>query len=292
MSQPDFLAMLQSLDDHDEVREEYVRAPFGFPGAKSRSFKQILPHLPYRIGYCEPFGGAGTCLLARRPSKLEIFNDRFAGVTCFYRVLRDSDLKHQLMERLQLIQHGREEFIWSKKTWKNCEDDVERAARWWYMVNASFGSLGRNFGRSTQGIGSIGNKLKNNLELFHQCHLRLQNVQIENLDWRTMFRDYDNSNMVWYIDPPYYEYCKGVYECEMSKEEHGELLERIWKLEGFVALSGYDNPLYDSYDWNYRHTWTVSVTMLAQDDTQTGNHSEVDLHRGKAQEVLWIKEAA
>lgn len=287
----DLTAMMLSMDSHSvENREEYVRAPFPYPGAKSRSVEKILPHLPYRGVYCEPFGGSGAVLLSRNESPLEIFNDRFAGVTCFYRALRDHE--SELIDRLQLCLHSREEFLWSKATWKNCEDVVERAARWWYMVSTSFGSMSRNFGRSLKGKAMMGPKIKNNLQHFHPCHNRLVNVQIENQDWRLILKDYDNLDMVWYLDPPYYEYNGGMYECEMSKDEHKELMERIFQLEGFVAISGYSNRLYDSYPWNAVHTWEVQVSMLASAFTESNNLLGHDLKRGKAQETLYIKEAS
>lgn len=289
-----FLDMLIGLDSHDEeVRENYVRAAFPYPGAKSRSLDKILPHLPYRSGYGEPFGGSGAVLLSRNASKLEVFNDRHAGVTAFYRCIRDRLKMNALMDRMQLCLHSREEFIWCKKTWKDCEDDVERAARWYYMVLTSFGAQGRHFGRCVRGKAQIGPKIKNNLKLFHEIHLRLLHTQIENQDWRTCLKDYDHEDFVWYIDPPYYQYAKGMYECELSKEDHHELLDRIFKLKGFVALSGYENPIYDSYNWTSRFDWTVIVSSLGQGFTETNNLAGKQdlLQRGTSKEVLWIKES-
>lgn len=292
----DLLAMLNALSSHEEVRENYVRAPFGYPGAKSRSLDKILPHLPYRAGYGEAFGGSGAVLLARNCSPLEVFNDRYSGVTCFYRVIRDRVKMNALLDRMQIVLHSREEFIWSKNTWRDCEDEVERAARWYYMTLMSFGQQGRHFGRCVRGKAQLGPKLKNNLQLFHAVHCRLVPVQIENLDWRQCFKDYDHEDFVWYVDPPYYQYAKGMYECEMQKEEHVELLERIFHLRGFVALSGYENELYDHprFKWDSRYSWTVMVSTLGQGFTETNNLAGKEdlLKRGTAKEILYVKEAS
>jgi DNA adenine methylase len=289
----DLLGMLQAMSDSHDVREHFVRAPFPWPGAKSRSVKHILPHLPYRSGYGEAFGGSAAVLLSRNGSPLEVFNDRFSGVTTFYRVIRDGRKMNALLDRLQLCLHSREEFVWSKATWKDCEDEVERAARWYYMVMTSFAAQARHFGRCTGGKAQMGPKLKNNLKLFPEVHKRLLHVQIENQDWRAMLKDYDKPDFVWYLDPPYYEYCKGMYECEMTKDEHVELLERIFHLDGFVALSGYENPMYDRYSWDHRYEWTVQVSSLGQGFTETNNLAgfEGQLQRGTAKEVLWLKES-
>ena len=289
MSQ-DMLALLQALDQTDDVREQYVRAAFPWPGGKSKSIDNILPHLPYRKKYGEPFGGSGAILLARRPCDLEVFNDKFSGVTCFYRVIRDRVKMNKLLDRLALCLHSREEFIWSKQTWKDCEDEVERAARWWYMVTCSFGAQGRNFGRALKGKVQQGPKLKSNLKLFPECHLRLMNVQIENQDWRQILNDFDDKDMVWYLDPPYRLSHKGMYECEMSDSDHQELLERIQKLQGFVAISGYDDPMYNRYKWSRKLQWKAFVTATAQAGTETNHLRKEDMQRGYAIETLWIKD--
>lgn len=291
----ELLAIFNAVGSHEEIREKgVIRAPFPYPGAKSRSIDKILPHLPYRSAYGEPFGGSGAVWLARNESPLEVFNDRFSGVTCFYRVLRDRVRMNALLDRLQFCVHSREEFTWSKATWKDCEDEVERAARWYYMVMCSFASQGRHFGRSLKGKAQQGPKLKANLRFFPEVHSRIVNAQIENQDWRLLLSDYDQDDMVWYMDPPYYQYAKGMYECEMSKEDHRELLDRIFQLKGFVALSGYENELYDKYPWDHKESWTVRVSSLGQAFHESNNlagHEET-LQRGTARETLWIKESA
>lgn len=107
----DLFDMLDGLSTHVEPEsrdQEILRPPFSYPGSKSRSIDKILPHLPYTGVYIEPFGGSAAVLLARRPSKLEVFNDRYAGVVAFYRCIRDNNLMCQLCERLDLTIHARE----------------------------------------------------------------------------------------------------------------------------------------------------------------------------------------
>jgi DNA adenine methylase len=287
------LGHFNSLLSAEEIRETYLRAPFGWPGGKSRSIANILPHLPYRDAYIEPFGGSGVILLNRNSCKLEVFNDRFSGVTVFYRCIRDKAKCAQLCERLDLCLHSREEFIWSLKTWKNCEDEVERAARWFYSVVISFGQQARNFGRAVRGKTQHGNKLAAVLETFPELHARLRLVQIENLDWRLCLKDFDHEGAVFYIDPPYYDYNKGQYEFEMTKDEHHELIARIFELKGFVALSGYHNELYDRSQWNWdnRYSWRVHSSQLSMARQETNNLIGLERSRDKAEEILWIKES-
>lgn len=295
---PALLALFNALDVTDEIRERYVRSPFGYPGGKSRSLEHILPNLPYRDGYGEAFGGSGSVLLARHASDLEIYNDRFGGVTCFYRVLRDPAKLYTLMERLNLTVYSREEFLWCKETWEGVDDEIERAARWFYMHQASFTRQERNFGRATSGKGrSVTSTIRDNLQFFEPCHHRLKYVLIENLDWRQFLKDFDNPGMVFYLDPPYLKYSVGMYKHVMTQQDHIEMCERIFQLQGFVALSGYGDDqtrsIYGRYPWDDVKEWKTINTMTALATTETNQRSEInyEIERLDATELLFIKEA-
>lgn len=290
--QKKMLSLLQNMDEGEGVRScDIVRAPFGWHGGKSKSLKHILQHLPYRKTYCEVFGGSGAVLLARQTSPLEVFNDRYAGVTCFYRCIRDLDKTRALVARLDLTCHSREEFEWCKGSWEECGDEVERAARWYYMVQNSFTKQGRNWARSTRSLGTIGRSFKNNLDSFGQVHERMKNVQVDNMDWRQCMKDYDSPYTVFYLDPPYLGVNHGAYKHDMLYKDHVDLLERIQQTEGFVAISGYGNELYDSYKWDHKYEWEAFVASTGMAQTQSNGQIGIDQVRGRATECLWIKEA-
>lgn len=288
-------ALLLSMNDEPEVRDSYIRAPFAYPGSKYSSRHQIIPYLPVRKKYCEPCAGTGAILLARKESPLEVLNDRHSGITCFYRCIRDSDKCLALMERLNLTVHSREEFIWSRDTWEHkVENDVERAARWYYCVHTSFAGKGWAFGRSTNSQAQTGRALRNNIKEFPRIHERLKNVQIENLDWRIIFKDYDSDDMVWYVDPPYLG-TYAMYDNEWKEHDHIELCERIQRLQGFIAVSGYDFPEhpYNKFKWDNKIKWNVSSTIAGHAFTDT-NHlqgKEGEMYRGGVEETLWIRES-
>lgn len=292
----DLSEALDSLFSHDEfpqVRENYVKAPFAWPGGKSRSVEKIIPHLPIRKSYIEPFGGSGAVLLARDESELEVFNDRFSGITDFYKVIHDPASRDLFIERCFLTPHSRELFIYYKDTWKDIRDPVERAARWYYMLHFSFASQGRNFGRSTSGTNILANKWESRIPLITAVSKRLARVLIENQDAFQILNDFDDADSVFYLDPPYYEYNQGIYEHELKRDDHIRLINRIMDMKGFVAISGYENPLYDKYDWTDRVEWEVYSTAGSQAFTKENNleGKEHLIKRGSQKEVLWIKES-
>ena len=113
-------------------------------------------------------------------------------------------------------------------------------------------------------------------------------VQIENLDWRDCLHDYDGYDAVFYLDPPYLECNKRIYDHEITNYDHREMLATIKDMKGFVALSGYDNDLYNqSIDWDNKIQWSVKMTMTQMGVGTTNKRTE----RHNVMETLWIKEA-
>jgi DNA adenine methylase len=274
-------------------KDSYLRAPFGYPGGKFRSLGQILPRLPYKKKYIEVFGGSGTILLARDKSQLEVFNDRYAGVVAFYRCIVDETKLDALIDRLDLTIDAREEWIWCADTWKECTDDVERAARWFYMHTYSFSNKGRCWGRQTNSRSMAG-KVRDKLPIFPKIHARLKRVQIENEDWRDCIKSFASKDAVIYLDPPYlYEtsYSK-IYDNGMRRDDHEQLLDYVFNMPGFFAVSGYPHELYDSKNWDARYEWDVYVSVGGRAYTEGNNKAHLkDTEASKrATEVLWIKD--
>lgn len=292
MNSDELLAAFRSVDEGEEdFREDYKRMPFSYPGSKSESLKEILPRLPYLNTFVDVFGGSGVVTLNRRASNLDVFNDRFSGVTAFFRVVRDAAKRQQLVERIALSPHGREEFIWSKQTWKDHDDDLERAARWYVSVQSSFAGRGLYFGRVVKGKGNMWRKIQENLDLFEDIAQRFLTIQIENLDWRHCLSDYDTPLTVYYLDPPYFGH--NIYEFGMSKADHLEMCERIFKCHGFVALSGYDTEIYKNFPWDSIHSWSVSdkMTPMTTETVTSIVHANAHVNRGMQEEWLFIKES-
>lgn len=287
----DLFDLLMEGSHFEETRETIIKAPFAWAGSKARSLQHVLPHLPYRRVFVDVFGGSGSVTLGRRPSKLDVYNDAFSGVTDFYRCVKDDVLLAELIAWLKINIHSRELFNIYKSEWKNTADIVERAGKWYYMVVMSFGSLGRNFGRSTSSNVSLAKKLQNNLDLFWPVHHRFKDVQVENSDFEQCIKDYDSHDTVFYLDPPYMYSDVGIYEEAWNLEKHKRLLQVVFSTEGFCALSGYENELYDSMPWDHKITWETHITIAAKAHTET-NHlkDKVGMLSKNAIECLWIKE--
>lgn len=273
------------------IRESYIRAPFGWAGGKSESLKEIIPLIPRGETFVDGCGGSGIVTINSPDWFLKkIFNDRHAGIIAFYRCIRDPKAKDKLIERLSLTLHSREEFVWAHDSWATCQDDIERAARWYYMLRLSFAQLGRNFGRSITGDNMMSKKYWNGLDLFPVIHSRFKQVCVENLDVIQCIRDYDSSSTVFYIDPDYIGADPHIYEHHV---EHQKLLDTIQESKGYFLVSGYPSKLYDSQTfWTDRKEWTASTTLQSQAFSDTNNlkgKENVMRRDRRATEVLWTK---
>lgn len=287
----ELLDLFNSFDyeDHREkVRNNYKKAPFIYPGSKFRALKHIMPHIPYRKKYIEPFGGTGVVLLNRDKSMVEVFNDRNSGIVDFYLAVRQN--LEGLCNRLSLYPNSREEFILARDYWMDSNDPLERAASWYYSVEMSFSGMGKIFGRA---INSEQKCITDKFPLFDHVHKRLKNVLLENMDAIDLIKDFDCHDSVFYLDPPYmpgmsYE---DKYDHSMTKEDHIKLCELIMSSKGFFALSGYSNEVYDSYHWDKVIDYSIFITADGQGKTETNNKKGIDQGRTMRREFLWIKEA-
>lgn len=280
---------LMDLIMGEDAPKDYkiLKPPYPWPGNKYKSVERILDILPKSKIYVEPFGGSAAVLLSKEPSMNEVYNDRFTGVVDFYRCLRDPERYRELIEVLDIMEFSRESFMECKRTWEQCGDLVQRAARWYYTICTSFNGLGRNFGRVKGANTPVARRIEKNIRYFPEIHQRLRGVQIENCSYQSLFEDFDSPDTVFYVDPPYLFTDPGVYPGKWVEADQLELLQYIFQCEGYVALSGYDNSLTNSFPWDDVFEWDLIAGM----DVVTDNNRNKKCTKSTATEKLWIKEA-
>ncbi len=99
-------------------------------------------------------------------------------------------------------------------------------------------------------------------------------MQIENRPAVELIERFNYENVLIYCDPPYMlETRHGKqYRCEMSMEDHEELLEVLLRHKGSVLISGYDTELYQDMLWKWERRENVSYSQVCS----------------KKKEVLWM----
>lgn len=265
-------------------RGEYLRSPLNYMGSKIDSLDQIYPHLPFSEIFVDACSGSGQVLLGKPKVKLEVLNDRNAGIAAFYRCLQTPETMDKLIQTIELMPHSRELFMDGLENWMKEQDQVIRAAKWYYLIQCSFGGKGQYFGRVTKGYSNIWDKIHGNVALFAGVHERLKGVLIENADWRQLIKDFDGHDTVFYFDPPYFD--ANVYYHNFRKQDHLDMCAAIHQCDGFVALSGYENEIYNAYAWDER----IKINVKELKVQKAYNHFDDVSMKDKRQEYLYIKD--
>jgi len=135
-------------------------------------------------------------------------------------------------------------------------DPVERARRYFVKSQLGFGANGsqnNHYGWSIDWVLHKTNyyKVDNwNVKLKRLCKIvaRLRQFQIENQDAIDLFNRVNLPGNIVYFDPPYLlstRKSKKRYLHEVESDFHSQLATIVKNAKCFVAISGYDSPLYD-----------------------------------------------
>jgi DNA adenine methylase len=263
-----------------------MRPPFAYYGGKVCLAHRIIELMPPHRVYIEPFFGCGAVLFAKPPVAIEIINDLDAGITSFFRCLRERP--EDLERACRLTPYARDE--WKAAVDEAGLDDLERARRFWVRVCQSFShTQGHRTGWSvtTARTQSVGDSVQSQIGRFHACSRRLSTVAIENCDAAELVARMATAETLVYADPPYMGTSRrggnGIrhsdYLHDMPTEvAHRRIAEVLRSTAAAVILSGYPSPLYDELygDW-----WRLDIPVLVH------GSNAVTPTRGKRTEVLW-----
>lgn len=237
--------------------------PLKWHGGKHYLASQIIAMIPPHVHYVEPFFGGGSVLFAK-PRRLienhsEVINDLNGELTNFWAVLRDVVLFERFKRLIEATPFSRP--AWEDACESSGSDPVQMAASFFIRYRQSRQGLGRDFAtmsrlRTRRGMNEQVSSWLSAIEGLHEAHLRLQRVAIFNESAVSVIRREDVPDTFFYCDPPYVRETRSVpeaYECEMTDEQHGELLATLGGLRGKFLLSGYRCDLYDEaarqYGW-------------------------------------------
>ncbi|MES2793198.1 MAG: DNA adenine methylase [Planctomycetota bacterium] len=228
-----------------------MKSPIAYFGGKSRLAAKFIPLFPEHKRYVEVFGGGGSILFAKPLSDLEIYNDLDSALFEFFSVLADPKLFAKLKRTVEAMPFSRQLHVHCFRTWSKEKTIVGRVAKWYVAMRQGFsGKLSESWGYSVAsghgGKTQCVSKWINGIAGLPQVHGRVRTVQIDHRDFRRVIAAYDKPDTFFYFDPPYDPSTRksGKYRCEMTVEDHHELVDRLLNLEGKAMLSGYDTELY------------------------------------------------
>lgn len=279
------------------VHRKRLMAPLSWFGGKGKMLAKLLPLIPYGRLYCEPFGGAGSILLNREPSPVELLNDLHGNLINLYRHIQDKD--QDLIYRLKWTLYSRDEF---RKAIGILQDPealpLDRAWAMFVATNQGFsgtfkseGNWGRSVTASNRGMAQTVAKWQSRLALFEQWHQRLARVQLENRDGLAVIDWANIEDAVIYVDPPYPLATRksGGYLHECTDEWHRSLVAKLKTFAGSVVASSYDNPIYAELETvGYERLEFQTVCHAAGKTRKSGLQGEgAALKKVPRTEVIW-----
>lgn len=258
-----------------------------YHGGKWRLAKWIISYFPPHEVYVEPFGGSASVLIQKPRSRYEIYNELDKEITNFFIVLRDPDMRSELIRLIKLTPYSEAEFYVSYVTCSNLVDQARQT-----LVRSFMGFSSASVTRShISGFKKLSidskkseahswAKLPENLDLIGEL---LAGVEIRDGKALDCIKDMDSEDTLQYLDPPYLastrHQCgnRKEYRHEMTEAGHIELAETIMNLKSMFIISGYDSGLYDEL---YAGWHKVSTMARGQSGKKQGTKVN--------KEVLWI----
>ncbi len=213
-------------------------------GGKKLLRKEICSKFPqYFNKYVEVFGGAAWVLFYNdKHAKIEVYNDLNSNLTNLFKCVKYHP--NAIGEELELVLNSRD-FFNDFKSLYNIEalTDIQRAARYLYMIKASYGAKVTTYGGKSRDI--------TNTDFLKAVKDRLKHVIIENKSFENIIEQHDSEETLFYCDPPYFG-AEQYYGFQFANEQHIMLNKYLNGIKGKAIVSYNDcdfvEQLYN--DWN------------------------------------------
>lgn len=247
-----------------------------YPGAKWRIAEWITGFFPECRSYLEPFFGSGAVFFSKARSSIETINDLDGEVINLFECVRDDPEK--LARIIFFTPYSKEAYYQAYS--KDATDRFNMAARFVVRCNMGYGfrTSGGRVGWKRDVAGrekAYSAKAWCNLpDIIIDVAERLRGVQIESAPAADLIKKFNSPNVLIYCDPPYLlstRYGK-QYRCEMTENDHLQLLDVLSKHKGPALISGYQSEMYDT-ELRGWHKEFISIT---------------DRRSRTREEVLWM----
>jgi DNA adenine methylase len=215
-----------------------ARSPLSYIGGKNRLAKRVIAIFPKHKTYVEAFAGGAQVFFRKEPSEVEVLNDLDGEIVNFYRVCQQH--YEELLRYFRFVVVSREWFDRLKSANPATLTDIQRAARYLYLLRNCFASLVRNPIYHRNVVQPPSFNLQSLPELIENAHKRLERVQLECAPYEEVVRRFDRPTTLFYLDPPYWG--KNLYRHNLGESDFEKLADRLSKIRGKFVLSLNDVP--------------------------------------------------
>lgn len=255
-----------------------MRAIIKYPGAKWSLAPWITSFFPQHRSYLEPFFGSGGVFFNKTRSAIETINDLDGDVVNLFEQIRRNP--ERLAQEIYWIPYARQTYDTAWAAQYTEADPFRRAVNFYIrmMMGHGFRTTGEKVGWKNDIQGRekayAANHWRETPWAIMQAAERLRGVQIESQPATDLIKRFNFSNVLIYADPPYLlgTRSRKQYRCEMTDDDHMELLDALKQHKGPVLISGYRSALYDDALKTWHREEIIARTQTA----------------GQRTEVLWM----
>jgi DNA adenine methylase len=220
--------------------------------------KRLVALFPAHTTYVELFAGGAQVLFHKPPSKVEVVNDLDEEIANFFRVCQSHH--EELARCLRFMVASRRLYDLFKRQDADVLTDVQRAARWLYLLKNSFGGkpTGGNYHYCVTKPPNY--NLARLPKLLAAAAARLERVQVEQRPYEKILERFDRPSTFFFCDPPYI----GVkwYRKNLQEDDFRELATRLKRLQGRFLLTINDCPLSREVFGGF-HLLDIGITYTA-----------------------------
>ncbi len=264
-----------------------IRPVVKIHGGKSYLAKWLISLFPEgyeQMTYCEPFCGGASVFLNKRRSMGEVISDINQDIIHIFKALRDEP--KEFISRIKKIKYTERAFKSAlTKSTEPFPDYIDKAVNEYCLRRMSRGGMKQTFAWSDRLRGGKPGDQNAWETMFDQLQLisdRLQGVTILCDKYVSVYKVWDETNTLTYLDPPYLHSTRSegsteIYDNEMSVEDHMEMLKLANAARGKVMISGYSSPLYRKY----LKEWRCKKKDIA-------NHASQAKNKERRLECLWF----
>lgn len=226
-----------------------LQTPLTYYGGKQRLVSQILPLIPTHKIYVEPFFGGGAVFFTKKPSYLEVINDKNDNLINFYEVTKKRYRK--LASLIKDSLYSESLFKWAKDVYHGqiFADNLHKAFATYVVFNMSINSNPKCMWSYNNGTGGSHSGILYAHKRDSFCpwlEERLRYVQISCRDALKVIRERDSPDTFFYLDPPYPESNQGHYN-GYTMDDLKILLQLLSSIKGKFALSNYPAEIITEY---------------------------------------------
>ena len=215
-----------------------MAGPLSYIGGKNRLAKRVIEIFPEHLTYVEAFAGGAQVFFRKKPSKVEVLNDLDGEIVNFYRVCQQH--YQELIRYFAFVVVSREWFDRLKGSDPSTLTDIQRAARYLYLLRNCFASLVRHPVYHRNVVQPPSFNLASLPELLENAHKRLERVQLECASYEEVIGRFDRPKTLFYLDPPYWG--RKLYRHNLGEADFEKLAGQLKKIQGKFILSLNDVP--------------------------------------------------